>query len=777
MLSSLTTCAAAKEAPDGAIETAETASVEIDEVADAQLAAELSDAGSAIEAEVDPFDKQCATLDRNLPAGTACGDALSRCAHSCNGAGQCVAKPASGGTACGESGNPCDVSTCDGYGTCVAKVKAAGTVCPGPTDGCKSTQCNDWGKCVTAPRPKGALCGQVSVNSCSGDLCDGAGNCVVVNFDKGAQCGSTPEKSCKKLACDGDGACMEMLKDKGADCGGVADNNCHSWACDGAGGCQLSSSAAGTSCGTVDSSSCVQKSCDNAGQCSVNKFTAAGTVCGGPAGPCALLACDGNGSCSSTKPLPAGTNCNKSGNECADMQCDGLGTCQMSPKAGKACKIYDKCAKHQCDASGECVKLADSPTTTQCESPVGNPCVGKWCDGKGNCGSTVTTLAGVACQDPNACHGPGQCSADGFCEGPPLVGATCEPKGPCFEGAGTCNPEGECVAKPKPAGSYCGTGTSLCKAAACDGKGQCKLTKVGQDCGSSQYYLGDCHKMLCTEKGMCENVLTVGAACSTNKLCRKSGVCSPAGDCVQPLADAGTACPDVHGHVCLAHGTCDDKGECLPVGPVNVGAACDKGNPCVKGGKCDENGVCVGQTAIADGGLCGKPNGCVPEAKCKLGQCMYGEISPTACPPGSECGDNFCLLDNGKIWHIYWNFAYFSGFSSDEPGALLGTCKWQAGACLSPAAPSFVCVCGFDDATKTASDKIWQNYACPNYPCQPNGGQCLYESTCVKYPPVPCQEGKCDIGAGQCFSAAQPDGTSCGDGLVCKSGQCVLKPK
>lgn len=558
------------------------------------------------------------------------------------------------------------------------------------------------------------------------------------NLPAGTACGM-PEDECR-LVCDGLGHCKKSAASPGKKCGSIAGICGHS-ACNVLGDCALKPAPAGTNCATV-SDPCNFSICDGKGNC-VAKFSDFGTPCGNPTDGCKSPICNGQGAC---QWLPAG-------------------------KVGQPCDKSAQCSTKACDANGDCKPVSFWTQGAECNLySTSYPCVGGACDGQGSCKKAA--LVGKKCTTDDPCHPVGTCDKIGFCDGPVVAGVPCPVQGICFEPVGICGNDGNCVATPKIEGAPCGK-QYQCGGPACDGKGQCGTSiKVGAPCNVGSET--DCQFSVCNDKGWCEVKAKVGAKCSTGALCRQAGTCDAKGACIEPLAPAGTACAELHGHICLKNGSCDANGQCQPVGPANVGAPCSTDNPCTQDGTCDDKGACVGTPLIADGLPCVQPPTCIADAKCEAGQCVYGKVDGGNCKDSNYCVARGCRLEFGKV-------APAGGKTTPAvPYNALSKCAF--GACC-PYAPALTCAKAYEgpcqfgmclyewDFEKAGCEQKSKYCPCDKGPyCD---GYC--QKPCPKNLYNMCHDNFCNPVTLACEDHVLPDGTSCGGyGMVCKSGQCVL---
>lgn len=705
----------------------------------------------------------------------ACGNGKTPCVPASNcmvasvaGDFSCTMTPAPDGTACGDIKGPCGAPTC-AKGVC--KQQNVGASCVTPEGNCTlaTGTCDSAGVCNSSPKPAGAAC-TADGGGCLSDQgnCDGNGTCTPNLKPVGSLCAG----SCALSACDAQGACIAP-----ATC------NVHPSSCPAGSGCN------------VGAGDCVSGICTSDGTCRPG-LAQAGAPCSGESGCRYEGTCDGKGKCGG-KPREAGMPCGYQG-PCAAPECDGQGGCKVVPYAsGTPCPTkLGACflANGACDGSGKCVPSQlpagakctfDNTWTDKYGGNVwqnGNPCLEGACSPSGVC--QPKALVGAVCGKDDPCLVGGTCDASGLCSGSVQVGASCGgAPGKCK--AMRCQADGSCQPAPL-TGSACDTGDPCLTQGKCDASGACVGTvAVGASCGDSPEA---CHVRTCGKSGACETVVAVGATCKPLNPCR-SGTCASDGTCQAGAVLPGAPCPT--GDPCKS-GTCDDTGDCKMLIQTGKKIPVDSnGNTCT----CLADGICQKQCSKGEacGGLCGGPGTCDATGHC-LTPAVAGQVCPDWVAFGtSACADSCTCNGKGGIDVALhpWGSACVSG-STCPPG---GVC--QGGWCSSLPAESWVCddgnLCTQDScASGTCKHKPveWVT-KCGGAGCSPSecaAGACKAGATnslcvsdcdmnCSMLEDRPCRSCKADYAADgcPCLCSPTPDGTSCGVGLVCKTGQCILK--
>lgn len=247
---------------------------------------------------------------------------------------------------------------------------------------------------------------------------------------------------------------------------------------------------------------------------------------------------------------------------------------------------------------------------------------------------------------------------------------------------------------------------------------------------------------ICTDLG---GSLPDGSSCGTDQACRE-------GECVACAQGAPCTPLDTFGWpaACSAGVTSCATGVpvCEYAGPAPDGTQCPDPAQVCKAGAC---------TWCVDGGNCILPD----RSSCRQGvlqDCAHGGTCVDSGQPtwnGADCGD-------GLICH---------------DGSCVGACTWQR-----PCDVGIPCMGGYTDCSSgetvcVPSTSLPDGTPCPGGVCR--SGSCS-AATCTPGEPCspggnPCATGRrvCDPQGGFCEQTAlAPDGTSCGDGLVCTHGAC-----
>ncbi len=345
----------------------------------------------------------------------------------------------------------------------------------------------------------------------------------------------------------------------------------------------------------------------------------------------------------------------------------------------------------------------------------GNPCTDDSCDPQKGC---VVQLNQAACDDGNACTGPDQCKG-GSCVATGLLG--CKDDNPCTDDA--CDPAVGCThvlnQAPCDDGNVCTSGDQ-CTLGACKGGGTLKCDD-GNPCtlDSCDPLAGCLHKPnslpcddlnFCTQGDLCSNGVCLGVKAVD---CNDSNLCTD--DWCEPAKGcqhSPNTAPCDDGSVCTLGDKCG-QGKCQ----TGTSLGCNDGNPCTLD-SCSPDSGCVysPQTAPCDDG-----NACTTGDSCLAGTCSGGPAP--SCDDSNVCTDDFCSPATGCV-HV--NNA--AGCSDGDTCTLSDSCS--NGTC-KPGALMLDCQDG---------------NACTQDACLPLTG-------CTHTPLV--------------------DGTDCGAGKKCKSGQCV----
>ena len=265
-----------------------------------------------------------------------------------------------------------------------------------------------------------------------------------------------------------------------------------------------------------------------------------------------------------------------SGGECEAVACEPQFGCFLVSLVGLDCDDGDACTAFDvCESTTECVGAPIECTDD-------NPCTLDLCDNPYGC--KFTAIAGLPCDDGDACTLLDHCSQEAFCGGHPKD---------CFDG-------------------------SACTVVDCT-DGECSVT-AELDCTD-----GD----PCTLDG-CDPGLGcfhTEDACDDSNSCTLDG-CSPISGCVH-VSTPGIACDD--GDDCTAPDKCG-SGQCVSGAPV----VCDDGNPCTA----DTCIPGVGCFHVATAEPCSDGNACTINDQCGSGACIPGATK--SCHDGNACTVDAC---------------------------------------------------------------------------------------------------------------------------------------
>lgn len=385
------------------------------------------------------------------------------------------------------------------------------------------------------------------------------------------------------------------------------------------------------------------------------------------------------------------------------------------------------------------------------------------CDAGAVCsnGTCVACAAGASCADAGSCQtatvacatGSPTCVAGGNAQN----GQSCGASVYCNSGTcGACTPDAPCA----PIGNPCHTGTAVC-----------------DDGGFS-----------CTDTG---NNTTAGTACGTNMVCDGNGTCascianaacSPGGNpCLSGTTSCATGASTCPNPTNVADGTpCGDNMVCSG-GMCNActfNASCaPNNNSCLLGyvdcssgaSVCTQNGVAQDGTPCGSGQSCsnGTCGACTDRAPCNPGGnvCQTGTTScaggmstctsPSNAQDGTACGTNQ-VCSGGNCVACTTGMICTPGGNACLTGKT--SCTTGSSTCINPTSIGSGVSCGMDMVCNNG-----QCNACTAGTfCNPGGN--------------PCQNGAttCITGSSTCgYTSTLKDGTPCGTGLVCSSGNCV----
>lgn len=436
-------------------------------------------------------------------------------------------------TDCVDDGNACTKTKCDPGGECVHSPN--------------SDPCNDGSACTAGDVCSEGACVGVAIacndqNPCTTDTCNNTNGCVftanMLACEDNNPC--TTSDTCLGGTCHG-GPNMCTCQST-ADCASHNDENlCNgSLVCQmvgGVGNCVINESSV-VVCDNTNDSDCLAATCTPAtGLCSLQPIND-GIACADADactvletctnGVCSGLArtCDDDDLCTGSESCDPATGCIPgSPLACDDGQtCNGLETCVTLlggcvPGQEKNCNDNDPCTSDVCDTTqNDCVNTANA---LDCNDL--NPCTFDVCvKGFGCVHQASPALAGISCNDDNACTTSDACDENGVCVGSKPV--VCTAASQCHT-AGVCNPLTGICSTPAAAD---GTG--------CDDNHGCTTDDA--------CFLGECQgqPMVCNPDS-CHLDATCDDTDGVGKCVQGKNRCQPDGDtCTWDLCDLKVGC-------------------------------------------------------------------------------------------------------------------------------------------------------------------------------------------------------------------------------------------
>jgi hypothetical protein len=553
-------------------------------------------------------------------------------------------------------------------------------------------------------------------------------------------------------------------------------------------------------CSAADPTSCAgDGTCDGHGAC---RLYPAGTNCSvGRCGGSSIIGmrvCDGRGSCADGPVV-----------SCAPFQCDGA----ASPaRCLNTCASDADCVAGRPCVSGSCGPRPDAGPCTEdaqcqsghcadgvcCASACQGPCLS--CNQLGLAGTCTPVAAGSAdprglCSDSRAGN-PSSCGASGACDGagkcalyaaetictPPACNGSSLTKAATCDGGGTCQPGGTQSCNPYGCtGSHC-NGTCAADADCAPGQScdvtamSCGLKGLGQACGGA----GECASGFCTDgvccsescdgpcrscalpsaPGVCKNI-AAGAAdpratcrATDPSTCGTDGLCDGNGACRRYPAGSTCGAQTCNGSARMLPARCDAQGNCVSGAPLPCAPYTCNGNACF--GSCSGDSDCVPPN-VCLGGACGlRPSGaiCVIDSDCSTGHCTDGVCCDSAaCAPCRAC-----------------NLASTRGHCAAVPALA----PEPHGACLDQGSMS----CGTDGTCDGAGNchLYASSTSCGMPSCSGStltaAPACDGAGRCVAGGQQPCSPFLC--GAGVCKTTCTGDG-DCLAPNRCMGGSCGLK--
>jgi hypothetical protein len=533
--------------------------------------------------------KVCATANASSTSCSngvcqpVCNTPFKDCdSHPENG---CESNTSSDNSNCNGCGNVCANSgttsnTCTS-GVCVAVCDSLHQNCDSnPNNGCESTKAtddNNCGACGNVCHQDGGVGG---INAC------GSGVCVPKCDSTHSDCNGNVNDGCETLSsvanCGGNNcAPCDTTNSNGAACNS---NVCTYTSCKAGfldcqnadpntNGCETPEDATHCGSGCV---TCNQPPHTTGAACKSH-------LCGYTACNTGFIDCDGVvGNGCEVDTSSDINNCGGCGHVCP-TPAYGAATCAAGI-CGAACIMDAGVSLKQCVRGGGNIDCGQCCGDSECMTPPD-----KCHETAGTCSSGFCVYALKACTRVD-CYSEPVCNLNtGNCDSTPQNGGACGGTG-CYVGGvtGTCN-AGTCVdGNNNPLQLLnCSQNVPVCKVGVCNRLGMCDVADApnGTACTSSD---------MCQISPTCMNGSCVGASvktCSPSTQCRVANCNAANGNCVEQIAQAGTACST--SDPCRVTELCDDSGNC-------VGQPKPDGNPCNLS-DCMSGGICLaGNCTCAD---------------------------------------------------------------------------------------------------------------------------------------------------------------------------------
>jgi hypothetical protein len=383
--------------------------------------------------------------------------------------------------------------------------------------------------------------------------------------------------------------------------------------------------------------------------------------------------------------------------------------------------------------------------------------------GKLACGIHGECPSGYMCADSDRCvptgHGDGGLDAGSSADVPaadaPVDAPASETSPPADASQGVaCQPGVACTPT-----NACHTGKTVCAAAGASCMDTAEVQADGTACGVSLY----CSQGACLACADGTSCALAGQPCKLGRVSCASGlaVCVEAGN-----ADEGKACGTSMTCASGSCVTCQADAACVPANPCHLGKL-----TCGTAPTCTDQG-----TLVADGTACGT------DMVCGQGQCSACKAGQACAPAGNACHTGATTCNTGKALCIDMGQAPNGTVCGTNQICQAGLC---GGDCLMSAActPANRCHVGaiscstgtsicadtttsLANGTACGSDMICSAGTCvacsANNACAPVGTTCKAGTT------------SCATGVSVCVQTGNAaDGSSCGTGVVCKTGACV----
>ena len=474
-------------------------------------------------------------------------------------------------------------------------------------------------------------------------------------------------------------------------------------------------------------------------------------------------------------------NCND-GNLCTDDSCAPDSGCTHQPSSA-ACDDGDVCTKADYCAGGEC-----QPGLVLQPCDDGNICTDDSCEPLSGCAHVANNAAcddGNACTDNDYCEG-GQCTFGSIAkcdDGNPCTDDACKPAEGCSYALNEaqCDDDDPCTV-----GDHCSSGLCIPKGLVeCDDGNPCTadLCQIGVGCTASPKAGACTDGNACTDGDYCsEGACKPGSlvACDDENECT-TDYCDPAaGECVYAI----NSLPCNDDDLCTTDDFCH-LGACTGVGNL----LCDDGNDCTEDSCQPPVGCVFTQTQIP----C-----CVGGTQACGDVCANWQVDPQhcggcnkACDAGEVCSKGECQATCGQGQLVCGGVCTNTAFDPSNCGECLKECPGADnanGICVGGDC-KVLCDGAYEDCNLNMGDGCEVDLMTDPKHCGFCGDLC---------PPVDngqagCADGDCLIEEcngtfencdGQFDNGCEADlwtnpnncgqcDKKCGQGFVCKDGDCV----
>ena len=470
-----------------------------------------------------------------------------------------------------------------------------------------------------------------------------------------------------------------------------------------------------------------------------------------------------------------------------------------------------------CEETGDVLNGAECGTGQVCNAGVCEACsAGDACIPANRCMAGVTSCAtgtsqcvesttpGTPLDDGTTCGVDQVCNA-GVCEAC-REGDTCTiPATPCVAGVTSCaTGTSQCVESTTPAtflvdGSSCGSTADLvCYTGVCVSCTQGATCRSANPCTAIATYECSSGAAVCTDR----SPQAPGFPCGDGLTCSAQGICNtcvqgaPCTPTNQPCATGGTTECGSGSPVCVpgptdylppgaACGTapnlvCNAAHQCLPCAE---NAPCTSPDRCMNGLTSCTTGepVCLLTTQVANGTTCndnyvcnaGTCSPCASGVPC-LPTDLCGATGLTSCATGSSVCTTLTWRDPGAACDPGPN-TYCNAGNACVTCNLGATCTptntCAASGAITCGGGDPVCADqGYKDPGTVCGDLSGSSVCAANGTCTPcaSGATCTSTNLCAASATMECTSGPVCVDR-----TFKNDGSECGSGLACMSGECV----